>query len=37
MLAGKCSNLREIMEKETELVTRIVEVNFSSGTGFSEV
>ncbi|KAE9450418.1 hypothetical protein C3L33_17685, partial [Rhododendron williamsianum] len=33
MLAGKCSNLREIMEKETELVTRIVEVNFSSGTG----
>ncbi|KAG5532956.1 hypothetical protein RHGRI_027266 [Rhododendron griersonianum] len=30
MLAGKCSNLREIMEKETELVTRIVEE--SSGT-----
>ncbi|XP_058204624.1 uncharacterized protein LOC131318704 isoform X3 [Rhododendron vialii] len=25
MLAGKCSNLQEIMEKETELVTRIVE------------
>ncbi|KAI8537225.1 hypothetical protein RHMOL_Rhmol09G0008000 [Rhododendron molle] len=25
MLVGKCSNLREIMEKETELVTRIVE------------
>ena len=37
MIAGKCSNLQEIVEKESELVKKLAEVNFSSETTTFEV